>query len=247
MSELPLSGRCALVTGGAVRLGRAIALRLGMAGADVCIHYGSSASEAEATAAELAALGVQSGVVQADFGGDPVAAAETVFRGAGDTLGPVDLLVNSAAIFERGTLADTTAENWDRHLTIDLQAPVWLMREFAEQLLPGRRGTIVNIVDWRGLRPQPGHLAYTIAKAGLIAATRLLAQELGPTITVNAVAPGAILPPPGGDQSEFEQLGERNPLQRVGGPEDVTEAVLYLATSRFVTGEVLCVTGGQQL
>ena len=247
MSELPLSGRNAVVTGGAVRLGRAIALRLASEGANVCIHYGRSAGEAREVVAEMSALGVQAASVQADFGTDPTEAAARVFAEASTAIGPIDLLTNNAAIFEPSHLDDTTAANWDRHLRINLQAPVWLTREFTRQLPVEHRGSIVNVVDWRGLRPVPGHLAYTVSKAGLVAATRLLAQELGPQISVNAVAPGAILPPPGGDLQAFEQLAELNPLQKTGGPEDIADAVLYLATTRFVTGEVICVTGGQQL
>ena len=245
--ELPLAGRHAVITGGAVRLGRAIALRLAAEGADVCIHYSQSTDAARETVAELAALGVQGLAVQADFGAEPVSGAEEVLAAAQHGLGPIDILVNSAAIFEPGTLHSTEPDQWDRHLDINLLAPVWLSREFAAQLPAEQHGAIVNIVDWRGLRPQPGHLAYTIAKAGLIAATKLLAVELGPRIRVNAVAPGAILPPPGGSESDFAGLAERNPLHRIGSPEDITSAVLYLLQSRFVTGEVLCVTGGQQL
>jgi len=247
MPEQPLFGRCAVVTGGAVRVGRTIALRLAAAGADVCIHFGSSIDAAEEVADELRAAGVRSATVQADFSRDPPAAAKSVLSAANAQLGPIDLLVNSVAIFEPGTLAETTPDGWNRHLDVNLATPVWLIHEFAKQLPSERRGAVVNIVDWRGLRPQSGHFAYTIAKAGLVAATRLLAQELGPRISVNAVAPGAILPPPGGSQQEFEQLAERNPLQRTGTPDDVADAVVYFAASRFITGEILCVTGGQQL
>lgn len=247
MPDLPLAGRNAIITGGAVRLGRAIAVRLATEGANVCIHYSGSVDAAREAVAELSALGVQALAVQADFAVDPVGGAAEVVAASRHALGPIDLLVNSAAIFEPGTLAATSPDNWARHQAINLEAPVWLMREFAAQLPADRCGAIVNIADWRGLRCPPGHFAYTLSKAGLIAATRLLAQELGPRIQVNAIAPGAILPPPGGDQATFERLASRNPLQRVGSPQDVTDAVLYLVQSRFVTGEVLCLTGGEQL
>jgi NAD(P)-dependent dehydrogenase (short-subunit alcohol dehydrogenase family) len=247
MSEAPLAGRNAVVTGGAVRLGRAIALRLATAGANVCIHYGRSVDAARETAAELAALGVQSHAVQGDFSRDCPTVAAQVFATAVQQLGPIDVLVNSAAIFETGTLANTTLDGWDRHLDINLKAPVWMAREFAAQLPVECPGAIVNIVDWRALRPRPGHLAYSIAKAGLVAATKILAQELGPRIRVNAVAPGAILPASGSDPAAFARLGARNPLQTTGHPDDVADAVQYLVASRFVTGEILCVTGGEQL
>jgi NAD(P)-dependent dehydrogenase (short-subunit alcohol dehydrogenase family) len=122
-----------------------------------------------------------------------------------------------------------------------------MSQAFARQFPDGQRGDIINIVDWRASRPVPGHLPYTISKAGLAALTKLLAMELAPRIRVNAIAPGAILPPPGMDQATFDTLTDSNPLRRMGSPTDVAEALMYLLESQFVTGEILHVTGGQHL
>jgi NAD(P)-dependent dehydrogenase (short-subunit alcohol dehydrogenase family) len=242
-----LTGRNAIVTGGAVRLGRAIALRLAREGVNVCIHYATSSAAAEATLRDLQTCGIRASAVSADFAADVASGARRVMDEASKALGPIDLLVNSAAIFEPGTLDGMSDEPWERCFNINLKAPVWLAREFARQLPPAARGDIVNIVDWRALRPRPGHLAYTLAKAGLASATKLLAQELGPRIHVNGVAPGAILPPPGAGEDYLETLRERIPLKRTGDAEDVADAVVYLASSSFVSGEILSVTGGEQL
>jgi NAD(P)-dependent dehydrogenase (short-subunit alcohol dehydrogenase family) len=241
-----LRGQAAIVTGGAVRLGRAIAHGLAAQGADVCIHCHRHAGLVQQELTELRANGVRAVAVAANFL-EPREAARTVFARAVSELGPISILINSAAIFEPSTLGDLTPDHWQRHLAINLETPTFLCQEFAAQLPANATGKIVNIADWRGARPRSGHLAYTIAKSGLITLTRILAEELGPRIQVNAIAPGAILPGPGQTASEFQELGSRNLLQRTGTPTDVVEAVLYLVRAPFVTGEVLHVTGGEQL
>ncbi|MCA9080625.1 MAG: SDR family oxidoreductase [Planctomycetaceae bacterium] len=237
--------KTALVTGGAIRIGRSIALELARNGIDVAIHYANSAAAAEETLAELRTLGVQAVAIPADFN-SPVTAAESLIANARSALGPLDLLVNSAAIFEAATLTTTTEANWDRHLDINLKAPFFLTKAFAAQLKTSM-ASVINIVDWRGSVPVPGHAAYTIAKAALIAQTQLLAQELGPRIRVNGIAPGAILPAPNTSQEAFAARGARNPLHRIGEPADIARAVLFLLQSPFVTGEILHITGGEHL
>ena len=238
--------KVAVVTGGAVRVGRAISLALAGERVRVCVHYGSSSLAAEETAADIRARGGSAMTVSADLR-EPAAAAKTIFDKACAEWGGVDILVNSAAVFEAGTLAETTGESWKRQFAINLEAPFCLCREFAGRQGQGRRGHLVNIVDWRATRPVSGHLAYTLTKSGLATMTRILAQELAPEIQVNAVAPGAILPPPGQDEHSFDGIAKQVPLGRSGSPDDVTRAVLYLLKSDFVTGEILHVTGGQQL
>jgi len=157
------------------------------------------------------------------------------------------VLVNSASIFQRGTILNTTLVNWDDHLAINLRAPFFLCQAFARALREGQRGHIINIADWRAVRPGTQYMAYTFAKAGLVAMTESLAQALGPAVQVNAIAPGAILPPPGDDGAYFRQLADRLPLRHVGAPEEVVKAVLYLLDSDFVTGTLLFVTGGEHL
>ncbi len=243
---MELQGKVAVVTGGAVRIGRAISLALADAGAAVVVHSSRSDAPVRQTVEEIVSRGGRAAAVSADFA-DPVPAARTVMQAAIDQFGRVDVLINSAAIFSPGTLASTSEADWDRHFAINLKAPCFLCREFAARHTPGNSANIVNIADWRGLRPTPGHLAYTLTKSALVALTEILAQELAPEIRVNAVAPGAILPPAGAGRDYMQRLAEQVPLRRCGSVDDVTSAVLYLLRADFVTGEVLYVTGGEHL
>ncbi len=246
MPVLPLAGRVGVVTGAAVRLGRAIALALAENGADVVLHYGRSDEAAERTAAEVAALGRRVVVVSADLT-NPIPAATAIFDAA-DRLGGADILVNSAAIFEDAPLADTTEDLYDRHLTVNLKAPFFLCREFVRRLPADRRGCILNLADWRGETPPADFVAYTLSKAGLVALTKSLALQLAPRVRVNAIAPGAMLPPPGEAVGPWRSRKLADiPLARTGGPEDIAAAAVYLVRSEFVTGEILHVTGGEHL
>ncbi len=243
---MQLAGRVAIVTGGGRRIGRALCLTLADAGCSVMVHYSHSAEEAQGTVQQITALGGQADCVGADFG-DPQAPTSRVIGAAYERFGRADILVNSAAIFEPDSLASTTESSWDRQFAINLKAPAFLCREFAARHQPGVPAAIINIADWRGLKPVPGHFAYTLTKAALVAMTRILALELAPDIRVNAVAPGSILPPSGAGPDYLERLAQQIPLKRHGDPSDVTSAVLYLLRSDFITGEVLAVTGGEQL
>ena len=243
---MELKGKVAVVTGGAVRIGRALSLALADAGADVVVHHSHSTTEADATLAEIASRGRRALGVCVDFS-DPVPAAQRVVAEAINNFGRLDVLINSAAIFGSGTLASMNESEWDHHFAINLKAPCFLCREFAALHAPGDPGCIINIVDWRALRPHPGNLAYTLTKAALVTMTEILAQELAPDIRVNAVAPGAILPPAGAGGGYLERLANKIPLRRTGSVDDVTSAALYLLEAEFVTGEILCVTGGEDL
>jgi pteridine reductase len=252
-----LRNKRVLVTGGGVRLGKAIACRLAEEGCAVCIHYDRSRSAAEETVERIREGGGVAHAVQGDFR-QAVSATQEVIREATEYFGGLDFLVNSAAIFEPDELTGISEEHFDLQFAINLKAPLFLSQAFVQQWKESRAkaiassgepatGQIVNIVDWRALRPQPGHLVYTMTKASLVALTKMLARELAPEIRVNAIAPGAILPPPGADQEYEKRLMERVPLQRMGHPDDITTAVSYLLHSSFVTGEVLTVTGGESL
>jgi pteridine reductase len=241
-----LEGKVAVVTGGSVRIGHALSVALARAGASVMIHSSRAGDESNRTVDEINSAGGKAAAVVADFG-HPADAAREVFEAAVDRFGWVDVLVNNAAIFSPGTLASTTETDWDRHFDINLKAPFFLCREFASRRERSRPGAIVNIADWRGLRPTTGHLAYSLTKTALVSLTQILAKELGPEVRVNAVAPGAILPPAGADHDYMRQLRDEIPLRRTGSADDVASAVLYLLRSDFVTGDVLCVTGGQHL
>ncbi|HEY6008568.1 MAG TPA: SDR family oxidoreductase [Geobacteraceae bacterium] len=241
---MELTGKTALVTGAAVRLGREIALALAGRGVKIALHYGSSTAAALATAAEIRALGVEVEPLPADL--RAAGAAAGLVERAVARFGRLDILVNSAAVFLPGELADTTEENWDLHLDVNLKAPFFLCRAFARQLGATGEGAIVSIADWRAVRPGPRYLAYTLAKSGVVTLTESLALALAPRIRVNAVAPGAILPPPGGDAAYLERLADRIPLRRSGSPEEVVRALLYLLEADFVTGQILFVDGGER-
>lgn len=241
-----LRGKTVLVTGGAVRVGRALAIGLAQAGMRVALHYGGSAQAAEATAGEIRALGGEVAVFQADFRVAYPAAVELV-QAAAARFGQVDVLINNAAIFEAATLVETSAEQYDRHLEINLKAAFFAAQAFVGQLPEGAEGQILNINDWRVARPHGTHLAYELSKAGLDALTRALAVDLAPRVRVNQIALGAILPPPEAAPDYFEKKARRIPLRRTGSPEDVVQAALYLLSAGFVTGETVVVTGGEHL
>ncbi len=240
-----LAGATAVVTGGAVRIGREIGRHLAKAGVNVCVHYNSSNTEVAEAVEEFQAFGVRATSISADLS-LPVTAAKEIFDHANQALGTVSVLINSAAIFETGRLADTSEADWDRHFNINLKAPFFLTQSFADQL-GDQDGHVINIVDWRGEKPIPGHAAYTVSKAGLVAQTKLLAQELGPGIQVNGIAPGAILAASGESEDDFQRRAKLNPLKRTGSAADIAEAAIYLLKSEFITGEIMNVTGGQQL
>jgi pteridine reductase len=242
---MALNGRVAVITGGAVRLGKALVLALAREGVRVAVHYNSSAGPAEKTVAEVNESGGDAVAIQGDLS-QPSQAPAVIERAAAH-FGQVDILVNSAAIFEPADLAHTTEASWDKHFAINLKAPFFLSQAFAAHVGRDRSGHIVNIADWRGLRPDTGFLAYSLTKAGVLSLTKGLALALAPNIQVNAIAPGAILPPPGKDQAYLDQLAEAIPAQRVGSPAEIARTLIYLLKSDFVTGETIFVTGGQHL
>ncbi len=238
----PLLGRTALVTGGAKRLGRAIALRLAEAGADVAIHYHSSADAAADTADAVAALGRRAWALPADLD-DPDAAAD-LFARAAEQAGAIDILVNNASNFPANRVLEFPLESLWENLRLHAASPLMLARALAQQ---GRPGDIVNMLDSRVVDYDHAHAAYHLSKRTLLTLTKMLALELAPAIKVNAVAPGLILPPPGQNESYLQQLASTNPLNRHGSPEGIAEAVLFLVRSDFVTGQVLYVDGGRHM
>lgn len=243
---MQLTDKVALVTGGAVRLGKAIALGLAEAGSDIVITYNSSETPARETADEIRALGREVAVLQADFSRsqDMAPLVDQILA----RFGHLDALVNSAAIFEAGEWHDTDEANWDRHFDINLKAPFFLTQAFAQAAKTrGYRGHIINIADWRGVRPGTDHVAYTLTKVGLIGMTKSMALALAPEVQVNAVAPGLILPPPGAGEAFLTRKAAEIPLARHGSAEEIVRAVRYLLESDFVTGELIYVTGGEHL
>jgi NAD(P)-dependent dehydrogenase (short-subunit alcohol dehydrogenase family) len=235
----------ALVTGGAQRIGRAIALALARAGYAVAIHTRRSRDEAARVVDEIAAAGGRGAVVAADLADH--AAVLGLVRAAADAAGPLTLLVNNAAEFEPDEIGKLDRERFDQHFAVNLRAPLFLAETFAAQLPDGADGAIVNLLDQRVYRPTPRFLSYGLTKSALHAATTTLAQALAPRIRVNAVAPGPTLPSPRQDAASFARQVEALPLDRGPTPQDVAAAVVYLAGAASVTGVTIAVDGGQRL
>ena len=243
MDSLPLLDKTVLITGSARRVGRIFALGCAQAGADVIIHHGHSPEEAQETREEIESLGRRAWVLASDLS-KPAEASETISRA--NDLSPLYALVNSAAIFEPLSLADTTLSDWERHLSINLTAPFLLGQAFAEGLPEGKEGRIVNILDWRALRPNADHFPYTISKAGLAALTRSLAVALAPNITVNAIAFGAVLPP--SDGGDVSGILKNVPARRWAELDEVGETLKFLLDGPpYITGEIIHLDGGRHL
>jgi NAD(P)-dependent dehydrogenase (short-subunit alcohol dehydrogenase family) len=234
----------ALVTGGAKRVGRAICLRLAQAGYAVAIHCHRAKAEAESLKAEIDAAGGRSAIVVADLAA-PVT-AERLIAQASAALGQLTLLVNNAAVFERDELASIDLRLWDRQFAVNFTTPVFLVRAFADQA-PAGTSSIVNILDQRVLKPTPLFFSYGLSKSALHTATHMLAQALAPKIRVNAVAPGPVLPSARQSEVDFAEQCASMPLGHGTTPEEIADAVFYLASARSVTGTVIAVDGGQHI
>lgn len=239
-----LRNELALVTGGAVRLGRAIALRLAEAGYDIGLHYNTSRQAAERTASEIEKLGVKVFLWQADLR-DPLQIQGLFDRVKGLTV-PLRVLINSASVMPRSDLRSMQVADWDDTLDLNLRAP-WLCAQAAAELMQGEGGSIINISDSGARKTWTGFPAYTISKAGLEALTRLLARSLAPAIRVNAIAPGLILPSDDVSPQDWQRLTQRLPAGEAGSPRDVAAAVLFLIENQYIIGETLIVDGGYQL
>lgn len=236
--------RVALVTGGAVRLGRAIGVALADAGWNLVLAYRSSEAQAGEVAELVRSKGRSCLAVQADLS-EPDA-PEALVAAARHEFGQLDLVVNSAASFRDVPLLEVDAAEWDAVMAINLRAPHLVVRAAAD-LLRASRGSVVNIVDLSAFQAWTEYPHHAVSKAGLAHLTRVQARALAPEVRVNAIAPGAVLPPDDWPDDRWEALAQRAVLQRVGRPEDVAEAVLYLADADFVTGHVLPVDGGRLL
>jgi len=242
MSRTELRGKSALVSGAARRIGRQIATALAEAGVNVLIHYRHSSEEAERLRTELIVRGVNAWLVRADF--DSGEGVQDLFENAVKLAGSIDFLVNSASSFTPSTLDTIDFAQLMRDMQINAWAPFSLSRQFARHF---GRGKIVNLLDTRITGYDRSHVGYILSKRVLLALTEIMAVEFAPHISVNAVAPGLILPPPGKDQGYLDELAATLPLKRHGDLSDVTEAVLYLLRSDFMTGQVLFIDGGRHL
>jgi NAD(P)-dependent dehydrogenase (short-subunit alcohol dehydrogenase family) len=242
---MDLHGKVALVTGGAVRVGKAIVLALADAGADIAFSYNSSAEAALATAREIEARGRHVLAFRADQ-----SQAEQVGALVDSTvgeLGRLDILVNSASLWRRTPWAELDEAAWDQLLDINLKGPFLCAKAAAPHLAAHGDGAIVNIVDLSAIVPFPNYMPHSAAKAGLLNLTWALALELAPAVRVNAIAPGPVLPPPGYSEKQVAAAARRTLLGRWGTPEDVARAVLFLVQADYITGALLPVDGGEHL
>ena len=240
---MELRGKVALVTGAGRRLGLAMAQALADRGMALGIHYHASVDGANRLRDDIRRAGGQATCFAADLA-DPEAARSLPGRVAAE-LGGLDVLVNSAAVMHRLSLEETTPEQWNTTLDLNLRA-VFFCTQGAAPALRAARGRVVNLADLAGLEPWPGFAAHSISKAGVVMLTKILALSLAPDVTVNAIAPGAVLVPEDYSPEERERLARETPLRRLGSPSDVVSALLYLLEGGdFVTGQVLVVDGGR--
>lgn len=241
---MDIQGKNALVTGGAHRLGKAIALALALAGANIAIHYHRSREQAETTLTELRAWGVHAEAIQGDL--SVVVEAERVVDQAVAALGGLSILVNSAGIWGKTPLGSVTEARWDELIDTNTRSAFFIAQRAAPYLRQAH-GVIINIADVGVLRPWKNYTPYLVSKGGIVTLTEALAKDLAPEVRVNAIAPGPVLLPNDWGVEEHERTAKTVLLGRVGTPEDVAQAALYLASADFVTGVILPVDGGQRL
>lgn len=238
-----LAGRRALVTGAGRRVGQAIALGLARAGCDLALHYHGAREGVEATARDVRAAGRRAAVLQADL--RDAAAAGGLADQAAALLGGLDILVNSAGIMVRQRVEDVTPETWDATLDLNLRAYFFVAQGAIRHLRPAG-GRIVNLADVAAFEPWPEYVPHNVSKAGVVMLTQGLARAFAPDVTVNAVAPGAVLLPDAWDASTRAHFARTTPLARLGSPDDVVQAVRYLLEGGdYVTGTTLVVDGGR--
>ncbi len=240
-----LTGQCVLVTGGSRRLGRATALRLGDAGADVAVHYRSDKDGARRTVADLEERGVRAAAFGADLA--DAEACATLIETVEADLGPLDVLINNAAMFERTPLATMNIDDFDRHMASNARSVYALSMVAGRRMKERGRGVIVNIADVAGYRPWPGFIPYSASKGAVVNLTGGFARALAPEVRVNAIAPGPMLPPAGESPEQGEKAVANTLLARWGAPSDIADAALFLITASYVTGVVLAVDGGRSL
>jgi pteridine reductase len=241
---MELTGRLALVTGAGHRVGRAIAQGLAARGMDVAVHYNASEGPAHDTARAIESAGRRAAVFRANLAERGAAAG--LVREVTREMGGLDVLINSAAVMMRTPWDQATEQDWDDMFALNLRAPFFLSQA-AALAMRGRGGAIVNIADLAAYETWPAYIPHGITKSGVVQMTRALARVLAPSIRVNAVAPGAVLLPDAWTEEDAHRLVNTTPLQRLGSPDDVVGAVLYLLEAEYVTGETIIVDGGRHV
>ena len=239
-----IKGKTALITGGAVRVGKAMTLALAAEGANVVVNYNSSAAAAEETAAEAQALSVGALAIQCDVSNhDQV---KSMIDTAAAEFGGIDILINSASWWRKTPFPMDDFSDWFKVFDILIHGSMYCCNYIAPMMKAAGEGAIINIVDASAWRPFRNFVAHSVGKAGLLAFTRQLAVELAPEITVNAISPGPVLPPPEYTEAQNEHVANRTALKRWGTPQDVVDAMLFLVKSNYITGEFITVDGGEQ-
>ncbi len=248
MAALPIAPtipRAALVTGGARRLGREIALALAGAGFAVALHCHRGVPAAEETAAEIRALGANAAVLPADLADEQAVTA--LLGRAAAALGPIGVLVNNASVFERDEWDSATRASWDAHIEPNLRAPFVLIQHFARALPAAAEGVVINLLDQRVFSLTPHFVSYTVSKAGLWALTQSMALALAPRIRVAAIGPGPTLPSPRQSAAQFARQAAATPLGRPATPDEIGRAALAILSLPAFTGQMLALDGGQHL
>ena len=239
-------GKVALVTGSAVRLGKAIALALAEQGTHIILQYRTSEKETHVVATRIRRKGIRAHLLQCDLSNSRE--VEQLTHQALALFGRVDILVNNASEFFRTPIFSVTEAEWDRFLNVNLKAPFLLSRSLGLEMVKQGEGKIINIADVSASRPWSDFIPYSVSKAGLLTLTQGLAKALAPKVQVNAIAPGTILPPVTGWTSRQRERTLRSiPLKRLGAPDDVARAVLFLIESDYMTGAVIPVDGGKSI
>ncbi|MBN1665999.1 MAG: SDR family oxidoreductase [Anaerolineales bacterium] len=242
---MKIKGKTALITGGAVRVGKAMTLALAAEGANVVVNYNSSATAAQETATEAQTFGVGALAIQCDISHHNQVKA--MIDTAAKEFGGIDILINSASWWRKTPFPMDDFSDWFKVFDILVHGSMYCCNYIAPMMKAAGEGAIINIVDGSAWRPFKGFVAHSVGKAGLLAFTRQLALELAPEIKVNAISPGPVLPPPEYTQAQNERVANRTPLKRWGTPQDVVDAMLYLVKSNYVTGEFITVDGGEKL
>lgn len=240
---MELSGKVALVTGAARRVGQTIALALAKRGTAIAVHYRNSAAQAEQTVATIEAGGGKARAFHADL--EKVGDIEAMVNGVAAAFGGLDILINSASVFYRKPLEELTERDWDINLDTNLKAPFFAAK-FAGAIMRRRgAGKIVNIGDSAGIRPYNNYLPYTVSKSALIGLTQALAKALAPQVQVNCLAIGSVLPPEDYTAEQIESLARGTLTRKLGTPEDVARGVLFLCETDFATGATIILDGGR--
>jgi len=242
---MELKGKTALVTGGAKRIGREIALGLAKKGARLLIHYNTSEKEAQHVASEIKSLHADCFLFQADLSKN-----ENILKMTAEifsAVSTVEILINSASLFYKTPFGTVEESDWDRLIDTNLKGPFLLSKEIGNKMFNQGGGKIINIADWSGFRPYKDYSPYCVSKGGLITLTKALAKDLAPKVYANAIAPGPVLWPPDFSEAKKKSVIEKTPLGRAGTPQDIVDAVLFLLDNDFINGTVLVVDGGRSL